>query len=88
MDELEIVLNWKNLVKGTFYLYRYPKNYAIFLNANPASKAYGVLSLTDEFDKILASDLPIVLEAVLLPFKEQIIYDGFLISLPHHFWIW
>jgi len=78
-EELEIIAGWKNLVKGTFYLLRYLERYAIFLSVGTPPKAYGVVALTNTFQDILGSGLPIMLEAVLLPFKGQIVYDGFLI---------
>ena len=77
-EELDIILSWKNLVTGTFQLFRYLKKYAIFLDDSSPMRAYGVLALMDNFEDILGSSLPIMLQAVLLPFKGQIIYDGFL----------
>ena len=78
-DELEIVAGWRHLVKGTFYLLRHLKRHAIFLDDMAPPRAYGVLALTNTFEEILGSVLPIRLEAVLLPFKGQIVYDGFLV---------
>jgi len=77
-EETEIVRNWKNLIKGRFYLIRYLKKYAIFLDESDPSHAYGVVAISNEFEEILGSYLPILLETVLLPFKGQIIYDGFM----------
>lgn len=77
-EELEIVQGWRNLVKGEFYLIRYLKKYAIFLEGSDHPYAYGVVALSDEFDRILGPYLPVMLETVLLPFKGQIIYDGFM----------
>jgi hypothetical protein len=79
LGELEIVAGWKNLVKGTFWLLRYLKRYAIFLDDKKPPKAYGVVALTDTFEEILGPGLPIMLKAVLLPFKGQIAYDGFMV---------
>jgi hypothetical protein len=80
-DELGIVLSWRNFVRGKFYLLRYLKKYAIFLDTDSPPRAYGVLALTNSFDEVLSLDLPIMLETVLLPFRGQIIYDGFM--SPH-----
>ena len=77
-EELDIILSWKNLVTGTFQLFRYLKKYAIFLDDSSPMRAYGVLALMDNFEDILGSSLPIMLQTVLLPFRGQIIYDGFL----------
>lgn len=75
---LKIVFSWKNFVKGTFSLISYLKKYTIFLSSDSPAKAYGVVAITDTFEEKLGHCLPIMLDAVLLPFKEQIIYDGFL----------
>ena len=76
-EELEIVSRWRHHVRGTFYLVRYLKRYAIFLDEN-ATRAYGVLALNDSFEEILGLELPVRLEAMLLPFKGRIVYDGFM----------
>jgi plasmid stabilization system protein ParE len=81
-DELEIVKSWKNFVKDEFYLFRYLKKYAIFLDDSSPPKAYGVLALKSDFQEVVGPWLPVFLKAVLLPFKGQIIYDGILIPYP------
>jgi len=45
-DKLELVSSWKSFVKGRFYIFRYLKDYTIFLDSGKPSKAYGVLALT------------------------------------------
>jgi hypothetical protein len=79
-NELEIVRSWKNFIKGEFYLFRYLKKYAIFLDDSSPPKAYGVLALKSDFKDVVGPWLPIFLKAVLLPFKGLIIYDGILTS--------
>ena len=74
--ERAIVKSWENAIAGKFYIFRHLKNYTVFLTAGGGNnKAYGVLGietpLNDMFPRI-----PVMVEAVLLPFKEQIIYDG------------
>jgi hypothetical protein len=81
-DELEIVRSWKNFIKDEFYLFRYLKKYAIFLDDSSLPKAYGVLALKSDFREIVGPWLPVFLKAVLLPFKGRIIYDGILIPYP------
>lgn len=77
--ELEILWNWKeNMVKGGFYVARYLKNYAVFLTSDEPLIAYGVHPLRTDFEKVIGSRLPIMVEAVLLPFKGKIVYDGFI----------
>jgi len=84
-DELEIVKSWKNFIKDEFYLFRYLKRYAIFLDDSSPPKAYGVLALKSDFQELVGPWLPFFLKAVLLPFKGQIIYDSILIPYPVRF---
>ena len=78
-DELEIVASWKHAVVGKFYIFRYLKNYTVFLSSGGSpNKAYGVLGLADPLEEVVGDSLPIFTGAVLLPFKGQIVYDGLL----------
>jgi hypothetical protein len=56
---------------------KYLKSYAIFLGE---SYVYGVVSVTEPFSWFLGNSLPVMVETVLLPFKDKIIYDGFMTS--------
>jgi len=79
-DELKIIKSWKNFVKGSFIIYRYLKNYTIFLTVDDEEpKAYGVLALASTFEEMVGSALPVMVDAVLLPFNDKIIYDSILI---------
>lgn len=75
-EELQIVLSWKKFHKGKFFIERHLKKYSVFIDDD---KVYAVLALQDSFEDILPKTyLPSYVEAVLLPFKGAIIYDGFL----------
>ena len=77
-DELDIVLSWRHLVHGDFVVLRYLKNYAVFLSAEKPSIAYGVLAPTQPLDEVIGPYLPVMVQGVLVPFKNQIVYDGLL----------
>ena len=80
-DELEIVTSWKLALVGKFYIFRYLAKYTVFLSSGGApNKAYGVLGLADPIEEVIGPYLPILVNAVLLPFRGQIIYDGLLSS--------
>ncbi|MCK5768518.1 MAG: hypothetical protein KAH35_09135 [Candidatus Atribacteria bacterium] len=85
VEELRIIQNWKNFIKRKFCLVRYLKNYTVFFDINDHNYAYGVLALNDEFAGMLGPQLPVILEMVLLPFKEQIIYDGLMMPYKSTF---
>lgn len=83
-DLLEIVASWHNFISGRFYIYSYQKNYAVLIADRPPSKAYGVLALDCPFPELVGSVLPVMVETVLLPFKNKIIYDGTLQAYPFY----
>jgi hypothetical protein len=76
-EELVIVRSWKNCVRGRFYVLRFLKSYAVFLDSSDAPKAYGVCCLHDSFE-MLCPFIPLFTRAVLLPFRDRIAYDGYL----------
>ena len=77
-EELAIVESWRHQVTGRFYLIRTLKNYSVFLSAKDPHIAYGVLALSQPFEEMLRQDLPVMIETVLLPFRNKIVYDGIL----------
>ncbi|MCT7970890.1 hypothetical protein [Laspinema olomoucense] len=83
-DLLQIVSSWHNFISGRFYIYSYHQNYAVLIADRPPSKAYGVLALDCPFPELVGSVLPVMVETVLLPFKNKIIYDGTLQPYPFY----
>lgn len=81
-EQLDIVATWRNFVRGDFYIERYLKNHAIFIG----EQVYGVLGLTESFEGIIPKQhLPFLVKAILLPFKDCIIYDGLFESYNVYF---
>jgi len=79
-EEQEIIYKWKQFIADTFHIFRFLKNYTIFIGKR--SQVYGVVGLNNSLAELfIGRPLPILVEAVLLPFKGQIIYDGLL--RPH-----
>ena len=74
-EDLAIVDSWRHCVQGQFYVLRHLKAYTIFLDAAEVPKAYGVLALHDDFPTMFPR-VPFLIDTVLLPFKDRIIYDG------------
>ena len=84
-DELEVVSSWKHALVGKFYVFRHLKNYTVFFSSGSPNKAYGVLGLADPLEEVVGRRLPVLTNAVLLPFKGQIIYDGLVAIQPISF---
>jgi hypothetical protein len=83
-EELEIIDKWKRFVGGAFQIFRYLKKHTIFIGEG--SKVYGVLGLYDSLeDMFMWRKPPIMVQAVLLPFKGKIIYDGLMSGYDIYF---
>ncbi|QJW97336.1 DUF6398 domain-containing protein [Frigoriglobus tundricola] len=78
--ELDIVRSWRHLVAGEFYVFRELKRHTVFLSSKEPVVAYGVLALSQPFEDLIGPYLPVLTKTVLLPFRDQIVYDGLLQS--------
>lgn len=75
-EQLEIVASWQTFVKSRFVIERFLKKYAVFIDEDAV---YGVLGLHNSLDELIPKEmLPVFVETVLVPFKDQIVYDGVL----------
>jgi hypothetical protein len=73
-EELSIICKWQGFIAGDFYVFRYLKSHTVFIGD---SQVYRVLGLHESLEDIFyGRPLPIYIEAILLPFKGKIIYDG------------
>ena len=77
-EDLSIARQWTDFIRGDFFIIRHLKNYTVFLDEGEPAKAYGVLGLSSGVDEVVGPYLPLRVRAVLLPFKDRIIYDGFI----------
>lgn len=83
-EELAIIQKWTGFIKGSFFVLRHLKKGSIFIGKD--DQVYAVHGIRDPLDEVIPSyTLPQMVEAVLLPFKGQIIYDGLLSGYNIHF---
>jgi hypothetical protein len=75
-EELAIVSTWRHLVAGRFIAMRQVKEHMLLLSCDGASTAFGVKGLIDPLPRVIGRSLPAMIEAVLLPFRGTITYDG------------
>ncbi len=76
-EEAAIVSGWKTFIQGDFFIERFLKKQNIFIDDE--ENVYGVLGLTNApAEMIDKRSLPVRVQAILLPFKDKIVYDGFL----------
>jgi len=78
--DLALVESWSYRVTGKFFIMRHLKKYSVFLSEQLSGHAYGVLGLVSPIDEVVGPTVPLYVEAVLLPFEGQIIYDSLLQS--------
>ena len=76
--DLALVESWRYRLAGTFFIVRHLKKYTIFLVDQPPEHAYGVLGLISPIEEVVGPVLPLLVQAVLLPFEGQITYDSLL----------
>ena len=50
-EELNIVLSWKHQVAGKFFVFRNLKEHTVFLTDGGTPVAYGVVALTEPFER-------------------------------------
>jgi hypothetical protein len=75
-EDLAIVASWQHRRAGAFYVLRHLKKYSVFLSAEE-SAVYGVLGLVSDLEDVVPF-VPCYVNAVLLPWEGQIIYDSLL----------
>lgn len=82
-EQIDLLESWeKNHIKSGFVLYKYTPYDAIFMSIEQDnnSKLYAVKGIVSSVSEIMNRNLPCMLETVLLPFKDFIIYDTFIMT--------
>lgn len=84
-EKTELLRAWRDHhKKGMFFLVEYTPEYAVVIGSNKdrEDRLYGVKGISRSLADAMQRELPLQFEAVLLPFKDKIIYDSFLSSIP------
>ncbi len=77
-QELEIVKGWGQAMMDQFIVYKHLKNYSLFL-LEKNKQLFAVLGLKDPLLEILPKQsLPTMIQTVIIPFRDKIVYDGLL----------
>ena len=82
-DETDLLRSWeKSHINGQFVLIKYQPDAAILMRMDKgkAAKLYAVKGMTTSIAEAMHRRLPVMLETVLLPFGDKIIYDSFMAS--------
>ena len=79
-EHCEIVIGWKKCRPGKYILERHLRKGSVFISVDTA-QVYMVLGLYSTWEEVLGGrPLPVLLDAVLLPFRDRIITDGLVVS--------
>lgn len=85
IEQMDIILSWKHCIPGRFIIERHLKKGSVFISTDDES-VYLVNGIIDSWeDMLLGVPTPIIVEAVLLPFKHHIITDGLVSVQPIRF---
>jgi len=82
MDDMRIAISWEERINSRFMIIKHLKQHSIFMDVSDNGKVYGVKGIISPISEILPFPLPIMVEAVLLPFVDKVIIDSLLI--PHN----
>ncbi|MBN1563652.1 MAG: hypothetical protein JXA10_07430 [Anaerolineae bacterium] len=78
-EDLALATSWHKRVSSAYFIiFRHLKAYTVFLDDSSPARAYGVLGLKSSFKEICGPNLPVMVQAVLLPFEDKITFDGLL----------
>jgi len=87
-EEIRLLQSWeKHHIKGQFLLAKYESEYAVLMrmDKDEAPKLYAVKGMSTSIAEAMHRELPVMLDTVLLPFGDKIVYDSFMASLPLSF---
>ena len=83
-EELSILTSWRDhFVKDMFILMKNLAKYSVLMSSGSVGESalYGVIGLNHSIAELFdANDLPLIVNTVILPFKDKIIYDGIMTS--------
>ncbi len=77
-NQIEILEGFKKKKQSDFVIFKCFAKHAIFIDTED-NKIYAVKALADGFDKFFP-EFPVLCNTTILPFKDKIIYDGFVKS--------
>lgn len=77
-EQVSILSGFKKAITGQFVLLKCLSKHAILQNIENGN-FYAVKALGETFEELIP-DYPVILDLTILPFKGQIIYDGFILG--------
>lgn len=75
-EQISILTGFKKKITSDFVIFKCLTNNAVFIDMKD-NKFYAVKALGDSFDHFF-DRFPVLVKTTLLPFNDQIVYDGFI----------
>lgn len=76
-ENLALAASWKHRRSGKFFIFKHLKKHSIFID-DGRGEVFAVKGLYSPVEAVVGPYLPVLVEAVLLPFGDEIIYDSLL----------
>lgn len=73
-DDVDLISSWDRRVAGQFLVVRHLKKHSVLLDT--AGRGYAVVGLLSPLEEVVGPQLPAMVETVLIPFGDKIVYDG------------
>jgi hypothetical protein len=77
-EDAELLFSWKRYVESTFVILKQLKKYCILYDKKN-NKWYGVNGITTSIEETIPIH-PCIIQTVLLPFKDKVIYNTFIVN--------
>jgi len=74
-EDLAIISSWKKWKSGKFFIIKHVPDFSLFFDSD-SKIVCGVKGITDSFEEKFSGYAPVLLDITLIPFKDNIIYDG------------
>ena len=75
-EQISTLTGFKKMISSDFVIFKCLTNNAIFIDTKD-NKFYAVKALGDSFDEFF-DRFPVLVRTTLLPYKDKIVYDGFI----------
>lgn len=80
------IRRFRHAIAGRFMIERFLKAGAIFVSEESPARVFQVSGIRDSVEDILwPREAPLMVQAVLLPFRKWVVHDGMILSYPIHF---
>lgn len=74
-ENLALAASWKHRRSGKFFVFKHLKKHSIFID-DGRGEVFAVKGLYSSIESVIGPYLPVLVDTVLLPFGDEIIYDS------------